>query len=190
MKTKARFHGMSRDMDGGLVFSFRVFEEKKALSRLDEFKDKGTIQLAVDTVKTKRSLSANALYWLFIGRLAAKLQISTSRAHNIILRRYGAYETIDGEELICFVPDTDQAEEMALEADTYHIKPTSATKTFKDGSVRRMYKILKGSHQYTTQEMSTLINGLLDECNHVGIPTATPEEVREIMERYAKHNPD
>lgn len=188
MKTKGRFTGMSRDLDGGLIVSFRVFEEKKVLRHLNEMKDEGTIQITAEPVKKTRSLSANAYYWALAGRLAAKLGISTSRMHNLLLRRYGATETIDGEELICFIPDTEKAEEAALEADTYHIKPTSATKLFKDGALRRMYKILKGSHEYDTKEMSVLINGVVDECNHVGIPTATPEEVREMMERYAKHH--
>lgn len=188
MKSKGRFHSISRDMDGGLVISFRVFEEKKVLHRLDDIKADGTIQISAEKVRSSRSLSANAFYWVLCGQLAAKLGISSSRMHNLLLRRYGAFETVDGEELICFLPDTEKAEETALEADTYHIKPTSATKTFKDGSVRRMYKILKGSHTYTTKEMSDLINGIVDECNHAGIQTATPEEVKEMIQRYEKHH--
>lgn len=188
MKSKGRFHGISRDVDGGLVISFRVFEEKKVLRRLDEIKADGTIQITAEKVRTSRSLSANAFYWVLCGQLAAKLGISSSRMHNLLLRRYGAPETVDGEELICFIPDTEKAEETALEADTYHIKPTSATKTFKDGGVRRMYKVLKGSHTYTTKEMTDLINGIVDECNHAGIATATPDEVKEMMQRYEKHH--
>lgn len=188
MKSKGRFHSISRDVDGGLVISFRVFEEKKVLHRLDEIKADGTIQITAEKVKTSRSLSANAFYWALCGQLAHKLNISSSRMHNLLLRRYGTPETVDGEELICFIPDTENAEEMALEADTYHIKPTSATKTFKDGNVRRMYKIIKGSHNYTTKEMSDLINGVVDECNHAGIPTATPAEVMEMMQRYEKYH--
>lgn len=188
MKSKGRFHSISRDVDGGLVISFRVFEEKKVLHRLDEIKADGTIQITAEKVKTSRSLSANAFYWALCGQLAHKLNISSSRMHNLLLRRYGTPETVDGEELICFIPDTEKAEEMALEADTYHIKPTSATKKFKDGGVRRMYKIIKGSHNYTTQEMSTLINGIVDECNHAGIATATPDEVKEMLQRYEKYH--
>lgn len=188
MKTKGKLKGLSRDMDGGLVVSFRVYEEKKVLNHLSEIKDMDTIQITAEPVKKKRSLTANAYYWMLIGKLAARLDISTSRAHNLVLRRYGAVETIDGDEVICFIPDTENAENEALEADLYHVKPTSATKVYKDGGVRRMYKILKPSHEYTTKEMSTLIHGLVDECNHMGIETATPEEVKEMIERYAKYH--
>jgi hypothetical protein len=187
MRTSGKLSAVSRDMDGGLVLSFRCFEEKKVMRRMAEIKDK-PLWIEVTENEKKRSLSANALYWSLVGKLAAYLHISNSRMHNILLRRYGTAEEIDGEELVCFIPDTDEAEERALEADSYHVRPTSATKTFKDGSTRRMYKILKGSHEYTTKEMSTLINGLIDECNHAGIPTATPDEVAEIMKRYEKHH--
>ena len=109
MKTKGKFHGISRDLNGCLVLSFRVYEEKRVLSRLDEIRDEGTIQIEAAKVKESRSLSANALYWLFVGKLAAHLRISTSRCHNLLLRRYGALETVDGEELICFIPDAEKA---------------------------------------------------------------------------------
>lgn len=188
MKTKGIFKGLSRDLDGGLIVSFLAFEEKKVIGRLDDIKV-GTVEITVEPVKKKRSLSANALYWSLVGKMATKLNVSTSRVHNMLLRRYGAPETIDGEQLVCFIPDTEKAENEALEADTYHVKPTSATKVFKDGGTRRMYMILKGSHEYDTAEMSTLINGIIDECNHMGIPTASPEDVKEIMARYEKHNP-
>ena len=187
MRTSGKLSAVSRDMDGGLVLSFRCFEEKKVMRRMTEIKDK-PLWIEVTENEKKRSISANALYWSLAGKLAAYLRISSSRMHNLLLRRYGVAETIDGEELICFIPDTDEAEESVLEADTYHVRPTSAVKEFEDGTTRRMYKILKGSHNYSTKEMSHLINGLIDECNHVGIPTASPEEVEEVMRRYEKHH--
>ena len=187
MRTSGKLHAVSRDMDGGLIISFRAYEEKKVIRRMAEIKDK-PLWIEVTENEKKRSLSANALYWSLAGKLAAYLHISNQRMHNLLLRRYGVPETIDGEELICFIPDTEEAEERTLEADTYHVRPTSAVKEFKDGSTRRMYKILKGSHDYTTKEMSNLINGLIDECNHCGIPTASPEEVAEVMRRYEKHS--
>lgn len=188
---KGKFHSVSRDVDGHLIVSFRSYEEKKALSELDAVKDEGTLIIEAGKPKIKRSLSANSFYWLLTGKLAGKMGISNTRCHNLMLRRYGSIETIDGEKLVVFIPDTEKAENDVLEADTYHLKPTSATKVFKDGNSRRMYLVMKGSSQYDTAEMHRLINGLIDECNQVGIPTATPEEVEEMMRVYGqKHNPN
>ena len=189
MNFKGKFHSASRDVDGNLILSFRCYEEKKALPELANIKEVDTLVIAANKPKLKRSLSMNGYYWTLIGQLASKMRISTSRCHNIMLRRYGTLENVDGESIVAFIPDTDKAENEALEAETYHLKPTSATKVFNDGENYRMYYVLKGSSQYDTKEMSTLINGIVDECNHVGIPTATPAEIAEMMKHYGKYHP-
>lgn len=188
MRIKGRFNGMSRDLEGRLIMSFRVYDEKNALKQVDGIREEGTLAITAEKPKKKRSLSANAYYWALVGQLAGALNISNIRMHNLLLRRYGAIATIDEEPLITFLPDTEEAEKQALDAEKYHVRPTTALKTFKDGSGRRMYYILKGSSQYDSKEMSRLLNGLIDECNQMGIPTATPEEVEEMLKAYGKHH--
>ena len=188
MNFKGKFHSVSRDVDGHLIVAFRSYEEKKTLSELEDVKEEGTLSISAEKPKTKRSLSANAYYRVLCGKMAAYMHISTSRMHNVLLRRYGAIQTVDGDDMICFIPDTEEAEEMALEADTFHIKPTSSTILYKDGNMRRMYMVLKPSHEYDTKEMSVLIHGIVDECNNCGIPTATPAEIAEMMAHYGKHH--
>ena len=40
------------------------------------------------------------------------------------------------------------------------------------------YKIFKGSSEFDTKEMSIFIDGVIQECNNLEIPTLTPEEVK------------
>ena len=188
MNFKGKVHSISRDMDGNLVISFRAYDEKKALAELETVKAANTLSITASQPKVRRSLAANSYYWVLQGKLAGKLGISNARLHNLLLRRYGAVETVDGERLVVFIPDTETAENDVLEAETYHLKPTSAIKTFNDGHDRRMYVVLKGSSQYDTEEMSRLINGVVDECNQAGIPTATPDEISEMMRLYEKYH--
>ena len=188
MKFKGKFHGVSRDVDGHLIVSFRSYEEK-CLEQIDAIKDIGTLVVSALKPNVKRSLSANAMYWVLVGRLAAYMHVSNNRMHNLLLRRYGTVDTFDGERLVVFVPDTDDAENDVLEQEKFHLKPTSATKTFKDGKARRMYIVIKGSSEYDTKEMSRLIHGTIDDCNQCGIPTATPREIAEALARHGKkHN--
>lgn len=187
MKFKGCFHGVSRDVKGNLILSFRAFEER-VLGQIDAIKDEGTLAVEVAKPAKKRSLSANAYYWVLVGKLAGKLGISNNRCHNLLLRRYGTIETIDGERVVTFVPDTDDASEATLEAETYHLKPTTAVKVFKDGSTRRMYFILRGSSQYNTEEMARLIKGTVSECNDMGIETMTPQEIEAMVSAYGKHH--
>ena len=46
--------------------------------------------------KKKRSLDSNAYYWVLVGKLAQKLNISTARLHNMFLRECGLPFLIDG----------------------------------------------------------------------------------------------
>lgn len=183
---KGRFYQLTRDLDGHLVVSFRVFDERNARREIEGIKDQETIDISAKTLKRKRSLSANAYYWILVGKLAGVMHISNSHCHNLLLRRYGAIQTIDGERVVCFLPDTDEAYNGALEAEKYHVKPTSAVKVFKDGNPRRMYLMLKGSSEYDSGEMSRLINGVVDECKQVGIETLTPREIEQMLEEVRK----
>ena len=85
------------------------------------------------------------------------------------------------------VPDDDSGEEKALEAETYHIKPTSEVKQARDGAAFRTYIMLRGSSTYDTREMSELINGLVSECREMGIETMTPDQLAEMMALYEQH---
>jgi hypothetical protein len=55
------------------------------------------------------------------------------------------------------------------------------------------YRIYRGSHTYNTEEMQKLIAGTVQECENVGIETATPNEIAKMIaqwgEKYEKkHN--
>ena len=130
--------------------------------------------------RAKRSLDANGYYWCLLTKLAEAIRVSKPAAHNLMLRRYGQVETVDGKPIYLVLPESDEAEEKALEAETYHIKPTSEVKAGKDGRMYRTYIMLRGSSSYDTREMSVLIDGLVDECKRVGIETMTPEELARL----------
>jgi hypothetical protein len=71
------------------------------------------------------------------------------------------------------LPDTDETERKALEAETYHIKPTSQTRDGKDGVTYRAYMLMRGSSTYNTEEFSRLLDGLLDACRSAGVHVLT-----------------
>ena len=155
--------------------------------------DRGEAQAIVGKVKEgaphtlevkrkKRSLDANSYYWCLLGKLAEALHISTCAAHNLMLRRYGQLEMMDGKLVYLVVPDTEEAENKALEAETYHIKPTSQTKQGRDGLDYRTYMMLRGSSTYDTKEMAALIDGIVGECRQVGIETLPPDKLAILKE--------
>lgn len=138
----------------------------------------------VKPFRRKRSLDANAYYWQLITKLAAVLKLSKPHLHNLMLRRYGQPEVIEGKMVYLVLPDTDDGSRTADEAETYHIKPTSEVKYAADGTGWRTYIMLRGSSTYDTKEMSHLIDGIVSECREQGIETMPPDEINRMMEMY------
>lgn len=175
-------HSMAFTGDGRPLVTFEVFEYQPAVKMAQTYKDGVKVAIKVTKYNEKRSLDANAYYWLLLNKLAGVLKISNPYCHNVMLRRYGVLEEIDGKPVFLVIPDTDEAEKKADESETYHIKPTSNVREGNDGKMYRTYMLLKGSHRYDKSEMNRLISGLVDECRQCGIETMTPAELSRLLE--------
>lgn len=158
-------------VDGKLALEMPLYEAQRFVYGFSE----GEYEIVKK--KKKRSLDANAYYHVLVGKLAKALGYSTNRIHNLTLRKYGQLENIGGQLVYVMIPDTDEAEEKALEAETYHIKPTSNTKRGKNGESFRAYLLMRGSHTFSKDEFQTLIRGIQSDCTDVGIEVLTPEEL-------------
>ena len=130
--------------------------------------------------REKRSLTQNSYYWKLLSLTADKLKMSKPELHNRMLRKYGQRQYIGGLLVRIPIPDTDEAEEAALAAETFHITPTSDVKTGKDGRQYRTYLMLRGSSEYDTREMSVLLDGMINEAQQQDIETLTPMELERM----------
>jgi hypothetical protein len=126
--------------------------------------------------RPKRSLDQNALYWSVLTKFADSVGISNNEAHNRMLRAYGQLERYDSNLVYVVLPDTDEAEAQANEAETYHVKPTSQVKEGRDGKMYRTYMLLRGSSTYNTSEFRRLLDGLLYECKQIGVDVLSDRE--------------
>lgn len=176
-----KIHSVAFSVDGKPLISFEVNEGQPALKAAQKLKDSPKISIKLSEYRAKRSLDANAYYWLLIGKLAKALNISTTYCHNVMLRRYGVLELFDDKPVYLMIQDTDEAARKADEAEKYHIKPTSHVRSGTDGKMYRTYMMLKGSHDYDASEMAALIAGIRDECSNVGIPVETPDEIANLL---------
>ena len=137
----------------------------------------------IEEHKEKRTLSQNAYYWKLLSVLSRKMRVSTTRMHNLLLRDCACPFIIGGKVAMQPIPDTDEAENDVLEAETYHLKPSSGTITGKDGTRYRWYVILRGSSTFCVAEMGALLDRLIDECKQQGIETLPQDEI-ERMRQY------
>lgn len=168
MKGRLRDFGYSRDGESLLTISTR--EDIGTL--FDELHD-ADVEVTVKKHNPKRGLSQNALYWSSLTDLARHLRVSNNYLHNRMIRDYGQPEYYGDKVAYIMLPDTDETEEKALEAETYHIKPTSHVKHGTDGVSYRAYMLMRGSSTYNREEFSRLLDGLLEECKKEQVPIRT-----------------
>lgn len=184
MESRGTLSQVSRDWETGrLQLTFRL--DSDVSGQIDALRDK-TLRVTAKQWRERRSLDANAYYWVLVSKLAEAARISKPRCHNLMLRRYGQNLIIDGAGAYIRIPDTDAAEEMALEASDYHIRPTSQVVDGTDGIRYRTYVMLAGSSSYNTAEMSHLIDGVVSECKEAGIETLPPDELARMMQEYGR----
>lgn len=140
--------------------------------------------------KERRSLNQNSYYWKLCGEVAKKSGVSSSVIHNQNLRDLGLLWRINDEVVPIYLPDTENAEKEALNATTYHIKPTSQVKEGKGGKMFRCYVMLRGSSTFNVEEMSALLNLMVQEAKAQEIETLTPSELAHMreLEKNAEKN--
>ena len=132
-----------------------LFDQQDA-EKLYEIKEK----------KSKRSLTANAYYWSLLNQLARVMRSSSDEVHFMMLRRYGVCEVVSVRSDINIKGYFKYFEEIG--------------KSELDGKEFTHYKIYKGSSEMDSKEFSILLDGLISECEEVGIPTLTPDEVAKL----------
>ena len=60
-----------------------------ARDAFQELKDCEKLVIQIKKYRKKRSLDANAYYWVLITKLARRLELSNPEMHNMCLERYG-----------------------------------------------------------------------------------------------------
>lgn len=186
MKFAAKIKDIGRTLSGNMTITLE--SQHMDVSAAMELSKLDSLEVEIKKYRKKRSLDANAYYWKLLSKLAEVSGISKNRAHNLMLSRYGQMEEYDGHLVYVVVPDTPDGAEKALEAETYHIKPTSQVQKGADGTLFRTYKMLRGSSTYDTKEMSYLIDGLVGECRELGIETLPPRELERMMAAYEQNH--
>lgn len=182
MELKGRLLNIVRDIRSNeflLTFAVKVIP-----SWVDKFLDGSDLAISLKKWREKRSLDANAYYWVLVSKISEALGQGQSYVHNALLREYGTLEMIDGRLVPTYIKDTEEAIDIVFSDEYRHLKPTSKTVTAKNGDVLRMWYEIKGSSKYDTKEMSTLINGAVQEAEDLGIETLPPEKLERMMQDY------
>jgi hypothetical protein len=113
-----------------------------------------------------RTLTQNAYAWSLINELANKLNISKEDMYLKMLKDYGQSTILSIKQEI----------DISGFFKYYEIIGESEL----NGKIFTHIKVFKGSSQFNTKEMTVFLNGIIQECESVGIPTLTEEQIKKL----------
>lgn len=183
MECKGNITAIAQDFETkGILVTLSLTEV--SVQELQAFKAMDELAVSIKKYRKKRSLDANAYFHLLVGKLADKLRISKIRCKNIMIGRYGQVDYIDNQPVMIKtqIPVSDM-----LEQENLHCLPCGG-KTEENGLQTFFYRVYRGSHTYNTEEMSILIDGVVQEAREQGIETETPDEIERLKSLWKGKN--
>lgn len=139
----------------------------------DSMKDGKTYTAEIKEYREKRSLNANAYFWVLLTKLAAKLNIPKIELYREFIRGIGDnfYVLLVRTSEVTAVIKSWQHNGLGWIADDL-------------GQCDDEYSYVmfyKGSSTYDTKQMSNLIELAVTECEEQGIETKTPDEIARMV---------
>ena len=132
------------------------------------------IAITIKEPKEKRSLDANAYFWVIVGKIADKLRASKDEVYMHLLKNYGQSVTITVKK----------GYDITKAGFKYY-------EVLKDGLINgkefTAYRVFIGSSQYDTKEMSILIDGAVQDAKELGIDVEL-EDFIDLMAIEAEEN--
>lgn len=130
--------------------------EQQDTNRLYEIKEK----------RNRRSITQNSYYWALLNNLASVLKMDNQQLHFMMLKRYGTYEVISVRS------------DIDVQGYFRYYEPIGHGTV--NGTDFTHYRIYKGSSQMDSKEFSRLLEGVRSECEEMGLPTMTPDEISQL----------
>ena len=180
VKISGRIVGASIDFKTGKpTLTLEINERNDFESLVDEMRDKDKLSIEVKPYREKRSLDANAYFFVLADKLAEKLHTSKVEVYRNAIKDIGGVS-----EVVCV---KNQAVERLCEGwsqngigwqtETFPSKIEGCTNVI----------LYYGSSTYDTKQMSALIDHIVQDCKAVGIETRTPDEIADMLSLWESH---
>ena len=174
MKMTGRILGASVGfMNNKPCLNIEVNERNEFKALVDELADKEKLSIEIKPYREKRSLDANAYFFVLADKLAAKLNTTKEEIYRNTIKEIGGVS-----ETVCV---QDQAVDRLCESwrrngigwqtDTFPSKIEGCTNVI----------LYYGSSTYDTAQMSRLIDNIVQDCKAVGIETCPPDELARLL---------
>ena len=163
---------------GKPTLTLSVNELNDFKTMVDELGGAEKLSIEVKPYRERRSLDANAYFWVLCSKLADKVRLTKEQVYRECIRDIGG-----NSEIVCVrdaavqkLRDGWQRNGLGWITETFPSKLEGCTNV----------ELYYGSSTYDTKQMSDLISIVVDACKENGIETMTPSELALLVERWGE----
>lgn len=163
-------------LEGKVEITFTTY--KSALGGLESLKDK-ELNIKVTSFSKKRSLSQNAYMWTLLNQLGEKLRLSKEEVYKKYIKDYGVFEIL---------PLKNEA------ADRFKRNWSKNglgwfVEDLGESKLNGFTKLIAyyGSSTYNSNEMSRLVDAIVQDCQEQGINTMTLADIMLLQNENDTH---
>lgn len=179
MKVSGKIVGANIDFRTGKpTISFEVNEKNDFKLMVDEMRGLEKLSIEVKPFRARRSLDANAYFFVLADKLAAKLNISKEEVYRNAIKHIGGVS-----EIVCVKSEAVErlcegwaANGLGWQTDTFPSKIDGCTNVI----------LYYGSSTYDSKQMSQLISNIVQDCEALGIETKTPQEIAYMLSLWGE----
>ena len=161
--------------DGKQILSLTL--EGDFREEYDRLKD-CDIKVDIKKYSRQRSLTANAYAWVLIDQIAERMRIPKSEVYRNAIREIG------GVSEVLAIPE-DRVQTFCR---WWESKGLGWQTEIADSKLEKCVRVIVycGSSEYDTEQMSRLIDLLIQDAESLGIPTLNDKEVKAIVNRWGE----
>lgn len=173
-KLTGKILDMSLDLKTGKAkLMLELNEKQSALNVYESLNQEEKLSIDIKKYRNKRSLDANAYFWVLADKLAEHHNISKEEVYLTNIRDIGG-----NTETVCVKNNTvDKLCKTWRENGLGWITETFPSKIEGCTNVTLYF----GSSTFDSSQMSRLISNIVQDCQAVGIETKTPEEIDSLL---------
>lgn len=147
----------------------------RILAQVEDFIGDGKeYEIIVQKAVKHRTLDSNSYLWALVGQMAEVLNQDKEEVYYEMLKRYGV-------SIVVKIKDTDR--------DRFFRswKYVEQHEKLPPEERAQYYKVYLGSSAYDTQEFSVLLNGVVSECEELGIPTEANNRILSMLNAWERN---
>ena len=165
-------------LTGKPMLTLAINERQEFEALVNELKDKDKLSIEIKPYRERRSLDANAYFWVLCDKLAEKLNKGKTEIYRELIRDIGGVS-----DTVCMINSAVERFRANWQAKGLGWQ-TEAVESKIEGCTN--VTVYFGSSTFDKAQMGRLLDLTIQECREQGIPTETPDQIAEMKARWGE----